>query len=97
MIRHIVMMTFAEREKLDFLSSELKTMLMALENSIESLKNMEVGFNFSTRPTAHDIVLIADFDNKNGLDEYRVHPEHVKVLNWLKGKVEKSAVVDYQI
>ena len=97
MIRHIVMMTFAEREKLDVLSNELKTMLMALENSIVNLKNMEVGLNFSTRPTAHDIVLIADFDNQDGLDEYRVHPEHVKVLNWLKGKVEKSAVVDYEL
>jgi hypothetical protein len=91
------MITFSDRGKLKAYSGKLKEMLMVLESSIPTLNKMEVGLNFSTRPVAHDVVLIADFDNENGLNIYREHPEHIKVLDFLKGKVEKSAVVDYYI
>jgi hypothetical protein len=95
MLRHIVMIKFNERENLHENSNYLKKLLMDLENSIDSLNKMEVGINFSNRPTAHDIVLIADFDNEAALDEYRIHPEHVKVLNYLKENGVKATVVDY--
>ncbi|PLX03233.1 MAG: stress responsive protein [Marinilabiliales bacterium] len=95
MLRHIVMIKFNERENLEENSKYLKKLLMDLENSIDSLNKMQVGINFSTRPSAHDIVLIADFDNEAGLDEYRIHPEHVKVLDFLKEKGVQSTVVDY--
>lgn len=97
MLRHIVMMNFSDRESLEITSSKTKLMLEELETSIESLLNMEVGLNFSTRPTAFDLVLIADFDNEDGLNFYRDHPEHIKVLNYLKTVIEKTAVVDYTI
>lgn len=97
MLRHIVMMNFSDRESLEITSSKTKLMLEELETSIESLLNMEVGLNFSTRPTAFDLVLIADFDNEDGLNIYRDHPEHIKVLNYLKTVIEKTAVVDYTI
>ena len=95
MLRHIVMIKFNERENLQENSSYLKKILLDLEKSIDSLNKMQVGINFSTRPSAHDIVLIADFDDEAGLDEYRVHPEHVKVLDFLKEKDVQSTVVDY--
>lgn len=91
------MMNFSDRESLEITSSKTKLMLEELETSIESLLNMEVGLNFSTRPTAFDLVLIADFDNEDGLNFYRDHPEHIKVLNYLKTVIEKTAVVDYTI
>lgn len=91
------MMNFSDRESLEITSSKTKLMLEELETSIESLLNMEVGLNFSTRPTAFDLVLIADFDNEDGLNIYRDHPEHIKVLNYLKTVIEKTAVVDYTI
>lgn len=89
------MIKFNERENLQENSNYLKKILMDLENSIDSLNKMQVGINFSTRPSAHDIVLIADFDDEAGLDEYRVHPEHVKVLDYLREKGVQSTVVDY--
>lgn len=89
------MIKFNERENLQENSSYLKKILLDLEKSIDSLNKMQVGINFSTRPSAHDIVLIADFDDEAGLDEYRVHPEHVKVLEFLKEKGVQSTVVDY--
>lgn len=89
------MIKFIERKNLQENSNYLKKILMDLENSIDSLNKMQVGINFSTRPSAHDIVLIADFDDEAGLDEYRVHPEHIKVLDYLREKGVQSTVVDY--
>ncbi len=89
------MIKFNERENLQENSNYLKKILMDLENSIDSLNKMQVGINFSTRPSAHDIVLIADFDDEAGLDEYRVHHEHIKVLDYLREKGVQSTVVDY--
>jgi len=41
--------------------------------------------------------LPADFDNKECLEAYRIHPEHVAILDYLKPLVANSTVVDYFI
>lgn len=97
MLRHIVMMTFSERGKLESTAVTVKQLLLELENSIKPLLKMEVGLNFSTRDTAYDLVLIADFNNEKDLDHYRVHPEHIKVLDYLTTVVDKTTVVDYTV
>ena len=97
MLRHIVMVKFSDRVTVAETSEKVKQMLLALENSVDSLKRMEVGLNINTLPSAFDAVLTADFDDEAGLNAYRTHPEHVKVLGFLKETMEKSAVVDYWI
>ncbi len=89
------MMKFNGKEPLETISVTVKEKLEALTAKIPELKNMEVGLNVKTKPSAHDLVLIADFDNEEGLNAYRVHPEHVKILEIMKETVEKTAVVDY--
>ncbi len=95
MLRHIVMIKLKETVDTSLVSKELKLILENLEQSIEPLILMDVGINISTKPSAYDIVLTADFNDVDGLDEYRVHPEHVKVLDYLKEVMAKAAVVDY--
>jgi DNA-binding Lrp family transcriptional regulator len=73
----------------------LKQMLEELVGPVKSLKKMEVGLNVSPQPRAYDLVLTADFEDMDGLQEYRVHPEHVKILDRLKVIAEKTAAVDY--
>ncbi len=97
MLRHIVMVKFKDRDAVPRISEKVKQMLVNLEETVESLKRMEVGININTRPAAFDVVLTADFDNEEGLNKYRVHPGHVKVLDYLKEVVEKTAVVDYWV
>ncbi|RLD91632.1 MAG: Dabb family protein [Bacteroidetes bacterium] len=97
MLRHIVMVKFKDRESVSETSDKLKKILVALEKSVDSLKRMEVGININTRLSAFDVVLIADFDDEAGLNSYRIHPEHVKVLDFLKDTMEKSAAVDYWV
>ena len=97
MLKHIVMMNFEDRDDLESTSKTTKKMLLDLQNSISTLKSMEVGLNFSTRETAFDLILISDFENEDGLNVYRDHPAHIKVLDYLKTVVSKTAVVDYYI
>ena len=97
MIRHIVMIkVYNNFEKQDVIS-ELKLMLEKLQLSVQSLLSIEVGVNISIKASAFDLVLTADFNDEEGLDEYRIHPEHVKVLDFLKIIMEKAVVVDYTI
>jgi hypothetical protein len=99
MIKHIVMMRLNDvgaKEKQDQLQ-QIKLKLEALLGIVPSLKEMEVGLNFSDRDTAFDLVLVSMFDNEAGLEAYRVHPAHVKVLDYLKGKLKTTAVTDYSL
>jgi len=95
MLRHIVMMKFKEQKSAGVLSEKVKMMLDNLVPVVDSLKRMEVGINVNTKPAAFDLVLTADFDDEAGLNEYRSHPDHVKILDFMKDVVEKTAVVDY--
>ena len=97
MLRHIVMLTFKDRQKVTEISEQFKSMLIALEESVPELIRMEVGLNVSTKASAYDLVLTADFADENALDKYRVHPEHVQVLEFMRAVVEKVAVVDYEV
>jgi len=95
MLRHIVMMKFKDTEPVDDLRNDFKNSLLGLLDSIQDLKRMEVGLNINTGKSAYDLVLTADFIDEEGLNAYRVHPDHVKILNKMKKVVEKTAAVDY--
>ena len=97
MLRHIVMMKFTDRKRVDKISGEVEVMLSKLLLEIDSLLAMEVGLNVNTKASAYDLVLTADFEDEAGLEAYRIHPEHVKVLDYLKETMEKATVVDYHI
>ena len=97
MLRHIVMIKFTERNAVETTALQLKAMLMDLTISINSLIKMEVGINVNTKASAYDLVLTADFEDEAGLEAYRIHPEHIKVLDFLKTNMEKATVVDYYV
>jgi len=95
MLRHIVMIKFNQGIALDEAKQELKEMLLNLPQTIDTLKSMQVGLNIGTKIAAYHLVLTADFEDEAGLDAYRIHPDHVKVLKRLESIVEKTAAVDY--
>ncbi len=97
MLKHIVMIKFNAGEDVEQLSQEFIQKLQALETSVPSLKSMEVGKNISTKPSAYHLVLTAVFDDEEGLNAYRTHPDHVKILERMKETVEAVAAVDYRI
>ncbi len=97
MLKHIVMIKFNAGEDVEQLSQEFIQKLQALESSVSSLKSMETGKNISTKPSAYHLVLTAVFEDEEGLNAYRTHPDHVKILERMKETVEAVAAVDYWI
>ena len=94
MVVHIVLFQFKEENKSEHIQ-KASEMLNALPESIPTLKSMEVGINFSDKDRAMDMSIITLFDSREGLEVYAAHPEHVKVVDFLKKVVVESKVVDY--
>jgi hypothetical protein len=95
MVVHIVMFQFKEENKEANLT-EAKQMLEKLMGTVPTLKSMDVGLNFSEEARAMDLSIITTFENRAGLEAYAVHPEHLKVVDFIKQAVEYSKVVDYE-
>ncbi|SFV56248.1 Stress responsive alpha-beta barrel domain protein Dabb [hydrothermal vent metagenome] len=94
MVVHIVMFKFKDenREKNIEIVSE---MLNGLLSSVPTLKSMEVGQNFTDSDRAMDLSIITTFDDRDGLKAYATHPEHLKVVEYIRQVVSESKVVDY--
>ena len=94
MIVHIVMFKFKEENKVTNIINA-KGMLEALVDKIEPLNSMEVGVDFNQSERAFDLSLYSTFDTKEGLSTYATHPEHLKVVEFIREVTETSKVVDY--
>lgn len=99
MIKHIVMWRLKEsaagasREEN---AKKLKQSLEDLKDKIEDIKAIEVGINFNSSPAAFDVVLYSEFVDREGLDAYQNHPEHLKIVDFVGEIRTDRAVVDYE-
>ncbi|MDY0908562.1 Dabb family protein [Microbacterium sp. CFBP9034] len=96
MIRHVAVFTFvpsfteAERE-------EWVALLRALPAQIPELRSLSVGTDVVGGPSSHELAIVADFDDLDGLDAYNRHPAHAEVLR-ISGPVKASlATVDFEV
>ncbi len=99
MIKHIVFIKIkgasSEDEKMKDLK-KLKEALDALPSQIPEIKSYQTGFNISDASSASDFALIGEFDSKETLETYKVHPEHQKVLDLISSIKGRTAVVDFE-
>jgi len=100
MVKHVVMLRLKDydnkTQKLEN-ALKLKKAIEDLKIHIDQLKFIEVGLNFNEKPHAFDLVLTATFESEADLEIYRLHPEHKKLMVFLKTVTDESAVVDYEI
>ena len=94
MIGHIVLFKFKEENKTQNIEWA-KELLLALEDLIPELVILQVGINFDTAERAMDLSLYTVFDSKEDLAHYASHPEHLKVVAFMKEVTEYSKVCDY--
>jgi hypothetical protein len=95
MVKHIVMFKLSEKttENLDSVVKALRGM----EGKIEVLRFIEVGINFSDSDRSYDVVLTTHFDDKEGLDIYATHENHVPVAKLMRSLCSHSVVADYEL
>jgi hypothetical protein len=98
MLRHIVLWKMKEsaggRPKNEN-AQELKKRLEALKGLIPDLVELKVGFDFRSPAPSFEICLNTLFHDEKGLENYQKHPEHVKVVEFVKEVTTERAAVDY--
>ena len=93
MIRHVVMWRFADegegktkQQNMQYIRDRL------MKPVIPQIKRMEIGIDVSHTDMSYDMMLLTEFDSLDDLHTYKVHPEHVKVSQYV-GKVSTARVV----
>lgn len=100
MVKHVVMWVFkpeaegkTKEENIKFVESRL----LKLPELIDSIETFEVGLNFSESDAAYDMVLISTHKTRTMLDDYRQHPQHKGIADYLSGVTEKRVVIDFEV
>ncbi len=98
MVRHIVMWKF--KDEAEGLSKKenllkVKAMLEELPKKIDFIRHMEVNLNENENGKNFDAVLISEFDTLDDVKRYRVHPDHVKISEYVSLVRLDRASVDY--
>ncbi len=97
MIRHIVLFKFsdgiAESAKKK-LAADLKGLM---EKTDGLMLECEVAEDVAHTERSYDLVLNSRFKNLETLEQYRVHPEHAKVLEFIKQICASTAKIDYEV
>ena len=100
MIRHIVCWKFLDSAQGAPKGENLrraKGMLDALPRSIPEILALEVGIDTAHGETSGDLVLTGSFASQASLEAYQRHPEHQKVVVFLRNVQVSKFVVDYEV
>ena len=100
MIEHVVMWKFADvaegrtrEENMEW----VKEHLTALIPIVPEIRSMEIGADVGRTDMSYDMVLLTEFDSLEALHNYKVHPDHVVISNYVKTVRSARAVVDCEI
>jgi hypothetical protein len=98
MVKHIVMWKLKESacgNTKEENAKIIKEKLESLKDKIPGILKIEVGIDFSKTENSGDIVLYSEFNTKEDLENYKVHPDHVAVASFVVEAVSERRVVDY--
>ncbi|GAB3062354.1 Dabb family protein [Virgibacillus ainsalahensis] len=97
MIEHIVLIKFSPETKMEE-KDELIRRTLALKNVIPGIVDIQQGHNFSDRSKGYEVGLTVRFTDRDALEGYGPHPQHQKIVSYLKEiGVEDSIVVDFPV
>jgi len=98
MLVHIVILKLkdeAEGQTKDQNLQKLKRDLLDLCDKIPQIRKLEVGIQALSDETASDLAIYSEFENEVDLAIYARHPDHQKVLTFVKKVITERRVVDY--
>ncbi len=96
MIKHIVMWKLQADSKKEN-AQKAKTLLENLNGKIPGLLKLEVGIDLVGTENSADIVLYSEFESEQALADYLKHPEHVKLILFMKSIRAARYVMDYKV
>ena len=99
MITHVVMWKFKDTAEGHEKAANLvmaKELLEELKGKIPEIRGMQVGLDLVHSAQSYDLVLVARFDSLQALETYRDHPEHQRVVRFLRSVHGGRVVVDFE-
>ena len=101
MIRHVCMFKFKEeaegRTKQENINIT-KSMLDKLPETIGYILHSETFVaDKDQKPDNYDLILISDFESLETLEEYKIHPDHVAVGDFMRPVRISRTCIDYNI
>lgn len=96
MVEHIVLFKM-KPESTPEQKDELIRRLRALEGKIEGIVSLSAGETFTDRHQGYTIGLVVRFVDKEALERYGPHPEHVPVKEYVAEVCDDLIAVDYEI
>ncbi len=93
-LTHIVLFKFKQPTAATL--DKAAALLRALHGVVPQLISMEVGLDVLHSERSYDLAIITRFANMADLEVYQEHPEHVKVLDYLRTVVTGSVSLDFE-
>ena len=96
MIRHIVAWNLVPTDPAERTSAfeRLKAEIEALVGVVPGLLSATVSRDVGTTAGNHDVVLITEHDDEEGLAVYQAHPEHVIAAGFARTVTKDRASID---
>jgi hypothetical protein len=98
--KHIVLWKFKDTAEGATKTENLRTakaLLDSLPSKIPHVASFEVGIDVLHSDASYDLVLNSSFENKDELLAYQQHPDHVRVVEFLRRVHAGKVVVDYVV
>ncbi len=98
MIRHIVFWKLkqeAEGASAEENGKKLAALFSQLQGKIEGLISIDSGLDFNRSDAAYDFALSTTFETEEALNFYQAHPEHQKIVAFVRNITSERRVVDY--
>ena len=95
MIRHVIMWKFTdefEGMNKDMIMDAVEERFRHLKKTIPEIKFMSVERDVLRSARSFDMIYVTEFESLEALEVYRVHPEHVKVAEFI-GKIRTAQAV----
>ena len=100
MLRHIVMWTLKDHAEGATRAEnivKLKAKLESCRSIVTGQGHFEVGVAQEGYEATCDVVLVSDFDNKEALDAYQIHPKHLAIKPFVAAVRESRQSIDYDV
>ena len=94
MLTHVVLFKFNPDSGEPAIQRALAA-LRELPGKISEIQEFRVGADIFHSERSYDMALISSFADKDALQRYQVHPEHQKVVAYLKTIASSIVVVDF--
>jgi len=95
MLTHVVIWKYRPDVDQDSRDEHLAE-LRSLAGVVAGMERFAVGFDILRLARSYDTALVAVFRDRAALDEYIIHPQHVKVADLGRSLAETIASVDFE-